>query len=773
MWVICGVLPVFQSFSQQPKSSEKPKIGLVLSGGGAKGMAHIGILRYMEKAGIRPDYIVGTSMGAVVGGLYALGYSADELEAIVRSIDWEIIVSNRVGFDDISFEEKEYYNRYLIELPVVNWKVGIPSGLIEGQKLSETLHFYTWPANNIRNFDELPIPFRCITTDIRNGEGIVIKEGYLHDAMRASIAIPTFFTPFDMDSTWVVDGGVVNNFPVDVVKEMGAEIVIGVNVGDEDFLDPRDLSSFSGILMQIAMTQSYSKLIQNIADCDIYIKPDLKNNSTASFGRFNEILNLGDEAGKQHAWQFQTLADSLQIYEATPGIGLVVAPLTLSAIELRGNELFSDDLIMSKLGISAGDTITREELQEGISRVFGINGFNRVGYSLALNEDQTYGLQLSMHEKPKNLLFASFHYDDLFSAGILLNLTARDLIGRSSRTVFITDISQNPKFRVDHYKYLGREKRFALNLRYNYLNQRTPTFTEGRPDDVFLNRESRLSAQLMSIRSLKETFVFGMFHETNRSRSKFGINFPEDIRRANRNFYAFRFLYYRNSLNDRNYATEGAESIIEPIYHFGNTYGIRLNNNVDTLFWENEGQLITIPESEIPGFIDGVTPNGYLSIYLKYTKFFTLAHRFQIAPLVNAGLTFSTQGENYIFNNFIVGGYQRVRFNDTRVYGLNYRELFVPNFVRAGFELQFVPHNNVYLRAGTNFVGYADHVPLGSNNSSLLESLFDSDGILGYGADITLKTLLGPVTVGLGSNSSDGRLRYYLSIGFSFNYADR
>jgi NTE family protein len=136
---------------QELKKTEKPKIGLVLSGGGAKGLAHVGILRAMEEAGIRPDYIVGTSMGSVVGGLYALGYSAEELEQIILNIDRELLITNRVTLNNIAFEEKEYYNRYLVELPVIDGKVALPSGLIHGQMLSETLHYYTWPANNIQD----------------------------------------------------------------------------------------------------------------------------------------------------------------------------------------------------------------------------------------------------------------------------------------------------------------------------------------------------------------------------------------------------------------------------------------------------------------------------------------------------------------------------------------------------------------------------------------------------------------------------------------------
>ncbi|MCH6232875.1 patatin-like phospholipase family protein [Cognataquiflexum rubidum] len=763
---------VFFLQAQEKENADRPKIGLVLSGGGAKGMAHVGILRYMEKAGIRPDFIVGTSMGSVVGGLYALGYSADELEQIILNIDWDILITNRVGFNDISFEEKEYYNRYLVELPVIEGKVSLPSGLIHGQMLSETLHYYTWPANNIESFDDFPIPFRCITTDVKTGEGIVLKDGYLHDALRASIAIPTFFTPFDMDSTLVVDGGVVNNFPVDVVKEMGADIIIGVNVGDEDFVNPKDIGSFSGILMQIAMSKSYSRLRQNIQDTDIYIKPDLKNYSTGSFSKFREILELGDLAGQKHAQKFKNLADSLDVFVPTTGIGLDVAPIVISDIEVKGNSLFSDVLIKSKLNIKAGETVTRQELREGMSRVFGINGFYNVDYSLIKTGEDNYQLVIRANEKPKSLLFASVHYDNQFSAGILLNLTMRDVLGKSSRSIILADISQNPKFRFDYYKYIGPQKKYAFNFKVNYLNQQAPVYEDGKETDINVNKESRVGAHIMSTQSLKETFVVGGFYENNQAKSKFNISSPSDVRNAVRNFMGLRFMYYRNSLNDRNYATRGAEAIVEPVYLFNNNFKINLNDGVDTLFIGEGDSQVGIPKEDIPFITDLLTPKGYFAFYFKYIKYFPLARNLQIMPTAATGLTFSNENAFKVFDGFIAGGHQRVRFNDTRIWGLNYRELVVPNFAKLGLEFQYIPVNNIFLRTGANFVGYSEHVPLKNGEGSIISEM-ESNNLFGYGVDITYKSILGPIIAGVGKNNSDENLRFYFSIGFSFGYSDR
>lgn len=568
-----AILNEGKAFQEIQKSGDRPKIGLVLSGGGAKGMAHVGVIRAMEKAGIRPDFVVGTSMGSVVGGLYAMGYSSDELEQIIRSIDWDLIISNRVGFETIAFEEKEYYNRYLLEFPIRNGKISLPSGLIEGQMLSEVLHYYTWPARKYHNFDEFPIPFRCIATDISTGEPVIFKEGYLHDALRSSIAIPTAFTAFQLDSTMVVDGGVVNNFPVDVVREMGADFVIGVNVSDEDFIKAEKLEGFAAILMQLSMAKSLGKTAENIKQTDIYIKPDLGPYGTASFDDFDAILKIGDVTGEKFYPQFKQVADSLGLSDHAQGIGLDARPIRFENITVIGNSLFPTPLILSKLDIKAGDEVTRDQVQDGINRVFGMNGFYKVDYSLVPASEGNYSLQIRVKEKSSRLLNTSIHYDNQFSAGILINYTARDMIGKSSRTVAVADISQNPKFRIDHYKYVGQAKKLAFNLRLNYLNQELPSYEDGEETSLSIVKNSRAEAQLISTSSLKESFSFGALYENNNSKVRLNSFFPEEIKNVYQSYIGARLRYYRNSQNDRNYPTRGAEGLLETVFNLKDWVG--------------------------------------------------------------------------------------------------------------------------------------------------------------------------------------------------------
>lgn len=771
--VFNGIFNESEAFQQVRTANDRPKIGLVLSGGGAKGMAHVGVIRAMEKAGIRPDYVVGTSMGSVVGGLYAMGYSSDELEQIIRSIDWDLIISNRVGFETVAFEEKEYYNRYLLEFPIRNGKISLPSGLIEGQMLSEVLQYYTWPARKYRNFDEFPIPFRCIATDISSGKPIAFKEGYLHDALRSSIAIPTAFTAFQLDSTMVVDGGVVNNFPVDVVREMGAEFVIGVNVSDEDFIRAEKLEGFAAILMQLSMAESLSKTAENIKQTNIYIKPDLGPYGTASFDDFDAILKIGDETGEKYYQQFKQLADSLGMAEHSRGIGLEALPIRFQSISVVGNSIFPTSLILSKLDIKEGEEVTRQELQVGINRVFGMNGFYKVDYSLIPAGDGEFSLQIRVKEKSPRLLSTSIHYDNQFSAGILLNYTARDLIGKSSRTLVIADISENPKFRIDHYKYVGGSKKFAFNLRLNYLNQELPTYKDGEEENLTLVKNFRAEAQMISTSSLKQAFSFGMIYENSNSKYLFNSLFPEGINSAYQRYLGVKFRYYRNSQNNRNFPTRGAEGLIETIFNVQDWIGLNIQSGVDTLFLDSDenGELIPVPVSSIERLVETLTPKPHATVYGRYSKFLSLSPKFQFKPEIAGGVVLSKDEGTKIFQDFYVGGYQNIRFGDTKFWGLNYAEVATPNFIKAGAELQFVPVKKIFLRGGINFLGFSKQYPI--DEVEFPDKVFRDETYFGYGADISYNSILGPISFGVTSNSADRKLRTYFSIGLSFNYSDR
>ena len=231
--IIIALLTAFSLFVHAEESSKRPKIGLVLSGGGAKGFAHVGVLKVIEEAGIPIDYITGTSVGSIVGGLYAIGYNATMLENIIQNQNWEELLSNSFKREYISAITKEEQSRYLISLPIETKKISIPSGLLNGQNVMEFFTYLTYGYHDVIDFSKLPIPFECIAADIATGEEVVLKKGFLPKAIRASMAVPAAIAACEIDGRMLVDGGIVNNFPVDRCREMGADIIIGIDIQDK------------------------------------------------------------------------------------------------------------------------------------------------------------------------------------------------------------------------------------------------------------------------------------------------------------------------------------------------------------------------------------------------------------------------------------------------------------------------------------------------------------------------------------------------------------
>ncbi len=751
-------------------AQEGPKLGLVLSGGGAKGLAHIGVLKAMEEAGLRPDFIAGTSMGSIVGGLYAIGYSADEIDSIMRGVNWDQVLSNKMPLNYIAFEEKEYYDRYLIEFPMEGFKPKIGTGLIRGQMLSELMHNYLWPSLQYDNFDEFPIPFRCVATDVNSGEALVFKDGSLAEALRASMAIPSAFTAVDKGDTILVDGGVLNNFPVELAQAQGVDYIIGVNVGTR----PGDSveGTMTEILMHLSMLESTKKLPAQIEACDIYIMPELNNYSAASFGDAHEILDIGDSTGQAFKGAFEKLAGKFPAKRNPYNQRGKDFLIDVDSIDIAGNRLFSDGLIRKKLGVVPGQSVHRSDLERGLRRVFGINGFKNVDYDFYQSRTGKKVLRIQVKEKEKNYLFASLHADNIFSAGLVLNYTSRDLIGSESRTVFALDISENPRFRFDYYKYLSANKRFALNFRYDYEALQTPTYDQGELEDINLSFNNRFQLNIMTTQSLKESYAFGVFHERIRSILRIGNEIPDGVRHSNQNNSGLRFFHTANDLNDRNFPTRGAESLIISNFYFDNNNSIAFEDGVDSLAFPASPDAY-IPASFFNELIQILSPDPYVDLMWTYRGYQPLNKHWQLVPYGGLGISLGDGFSGSIVQGFRLGGMQRVNIRDIRVLGLQVAERVEANFALGGLQFQYYSGSNFFLRLGANALLSHPFNSWESWEALLVEGEDSSlDFLMGFGVESVFKTFFGPVSVGISTNQQDWKPRYYVGLGFSFNYSD-
>ncbi|MGB3344157.1 MAG: patatin-like phospholipase family protein [Aequorivita sp.] len=289
----------FRASAQDPKTTKnailpdkKPKVALVLSGGGAKGLAHIPTLQVLDSLGIVPDLIVGNSMGSIMGGLYAMGYSGDSIVNIVKQTYWDELMGGAVTLRNVGAEEKAEFNQYFIELDWVHGKLKMGNFLVNDQGLREFLTVLTFPVYEINDFDELAIPFRAVATDIVQGKELIMDKGSLALAMRTSMSIPGVFQAVSYEETLLVDGGLLNNFPADVAKNMGADIIIGSDVGDEPFTK-KSLEYLPTLMSQTTMLNSNIKRPQNRALCDILI--DHSGKLSYSAADFDKALILYED----------------------------------------------------------------------------------------------------------------------------------------------------------------------------------------------------------------------------------------------------------------------------------------------------------------------------------------------------------------------------------------------------------------------------------------------------------------------------------------------
>src|SRR5690606_6467122 len=297
LFALCLLILSNVFYGQDPLEQGDLKIGLVLSGGGAKGLAHIGALKVLEEAGVRIDYIGGTSMGAIVGALYASGYTATELDSIFQSTDFMNLIQDNVPRRSKTFYEKEDSERYALTLPFKGFKITIPQALSGGQSIYNEFVRLLYHVRDVNDFSKLKIPFVCIATDVETGEEVRLDHGYLPQAILASGTFPSLFRPVELDGKILIDGGVVNNYPLMEVKKMGADIIIGVDV-QHGLSDRESLESATEILLQLNNYRTIMAMEEKAELTDIYITPDIKGYTVIDFNLGNGIIDKGEEAAR-------------------------------------------------------------------------------------------------------------------------------------------------------------------------------------------------------------------------------------------------------------------------------------------------------------------------------------------------------------------------------------------------------------------------------------------------------------------------------------------
>ncbi len=533
----------------------RPRIGLALSGGGALGLAHIGTLKVMEEAGLRPDYITGVSMGSIIGGMYALGYTADSLEKIFKSIDWDLILSNNIPENRVIFTEKRFFNNNIMALPVTSRKVQLPTGLIKGQLIESMLSYYAWPAADISDFSKLPIPFMCIGTDLVSCKKADLKHGYLPDAIRASMAVPSVFTPIRIDSAVLIDGGFVRNIAVSELKEMGADVIIGSYTGFQKINEDQLLSA-SGILRQLSFFNSYIDYTVEKKSVDYLIEPRVRDLPVYAFANVDSIIQRGYQSAVPFREKFRMLADSLNRIAPQKPIENILGKRSyvFDRIEVAGNEINSDDQILGVLDIYPHERISKQTLTERIELLYGRSWFEKVKYRIEPREDSLI-LVIDCIEKPNTMLYGSMHYDNSIRAGIIVGLSARDPLWRGSMLEVNTFIGQYFRYRASYTQFIGRNQVLGISAFLEGDYTRLPMMT-------LINQAGRVNRQSLSS-GLSLNQRIGLNHMMSVS-ARFDNLFwmpdyidSENLKRITYNLFSFNYINERNSLDTKYFPRSG------------------------------------------------------------------------------------------------------------------------------------------------------------------------------------------------------------------------
>jgi NTE family protein len=432
-----------------PPAARRPRIGLVLSGGGARGIAHVGVLKVLEDMHVPVDAIAGTSMGAVVGGLYASGLSAREIEKIMTSLNWQDAFRDRPPREDLTLRRKQEDQSFLVKFPlgVRGGRIVLPKGLIEGQSLNELLRRLTLPVVRITSFDDLPTPFRAVATDLESGEPVVLDSGDLTSAMRASMSAPGIFAPVEREGRILVDGGIADNVPVDIARRMGVDIVIVVDVGapllGRDRLN--DVTSISNQMLAILIRRNAEQQLATLGPKDVLIAPPLGETSSFDFGAVGRVIGAGEAAARADAPALRQLAvsdEEMQRYEAHRD-QLRRPPPVIRFVQAESGSQQYSDAVGKQFADMTGKPLDPDAIARRVSALYGQGGLDTLDYRV-VGEESYYGLSIDARPSsmgPNYLRFGLSLQDD-FQGNATYNAAMRFVMSDITRNAgeWVTDL---------------------------------------------------------------------------------------------------------------------------------------------------------------------------------------------------------------------------------------------------------------------------------------------------------------------------------------------
>lgn len=701
----------------------RPKIGLVLSGGGAKGFAHIGVLKVLEEIGLEVDYIGGTSMGAIIGGLYSIGYSADAIERIVVKQNWNELLGDVIPRKYKSPGEKGMAEKYFVYFPVEKFKIKFPTGIQEGHNISKVFSKLTSPVYKENDFTKFQTPFVCIGADIMTGKSVAMKKGSLPQALRASMSIPSVFSPVEYNGHFMVDGGLINNFPVGEVKKMGADIIIGVDVQNIPY-KKEDITSIFKVIDQLSFL--YRKEMGNINKdlTDIYIHPDITGYSVGSFNNADSLISRGEKGARKMYSQIKHLSDSLNSIEYKPMKRRVLEPLDsvyVNDIKIENNKNIDKEFILNSINFSPNSNVSIKQIGKSLDKIYGTGFFTKLIYYFEYDKvTDVNTLVIKVYEAKLSQLGVGISYDSDFKSAFNLNSTVRNLFFDNSKLTTDVSFGESPAFYLDYF--VNRGYRPSLGFRASSELYKV----------IVQDENINLLMQISTIRSglYLKSHIKGLSIETGGEIEWQGISSNIGFLDFERKYYAYSNSYFRmyvDRLNRHEFPTKGFKLNMYAKY-------------IHPLGKNSE-------ETENPGGIARID----FERALKMTDRLTFLRKFHVGYTIGDSIPQT--------NSFMYSYYQINAFPGSVPFvGVKYMSQLgkYSAVVHGALQYELVKDNYLTLKA--------DFGKLSSEFKDLTN--FTKDFTIGYGLSYGARTFIGPVEFTIMSNNNEkGTMFYYLRIG--------
>ena len=720
---LCLFFLLPQFVVSQSQENSRPKIGIVLSGGAAKGIAHIGALKVIEEAGLPVDYIGGTSMGGIMAGLYAIGYNASELEKIAINQDWTNLISDNINRRDISIEEKTDEDLFFVSFPIRESKVSLPTGIIAGQNIENNINKLCAHVYNIRDFNQFQIPYLCVAMDLVTGSEIVMRSGYLPEAMRSTMAIPSIFEPVQKDSLLLVDGGVLNNFPADHVKNMGADILIGINVTLKGNSKNRKNDLFK-ILEQTIVWTSVKKDQTNRALCNILISPDISGYGLSSFNDADSLIARGEKAARAVYPELKALADSLNnIYDFIPVIPSYQPPdsFLLKEIRISGLNRVSEKLINGKLQLEVPSKVTHDDIYKAINNAYSSLYFEKITYEIQEADENSPGneirLKIQVREREGALIRVGLNYNSDFKASIIFNAIFRNLLLNGSRLSVNFGLGENPRLLASYFKNNGWKPGFGLDLEINNY-------------DIFRYEGSRKVSTLDFTDYSARLYIQSIF--SNSYSLGIGVEFENQV--------------IKPVISDVIDETQSDQ--------YYNAYGFIHLDTYDDLFFPKIGSRFNAMYKLI--YNPSISPAHFLMY--RYEQAVKLSKKITIIPSLFGGFT-SVDSATTAYQFHLGGLNQFYRLGQIPFTGLNFMQVTNRNIVAAGLNFQYNIWRNNYIVFRVN---------AGLTSWDFRNLLVKENGILGFGLSVGNNSLIGPIEITFMGSNLHREPMAYLNIGYWF-----